>query len=717
MTQHDVFGALGRLCYRHRRWVIWIWVVAVVCGVAAGLSVFGRLSDDNSAGSSESAKGFGLAHVAGIGGDSVVGIVSNAPVAASATKRAVTAAATAVIHLPHVRDVRDAYNVHDAGLISKDRRASLVIADLDDNMSDSDETALAEEIRDRLTSMPIGTVIVGGDALMWPEFRSTAQGDAERGEAFAFPVALIAMVFVFGGLVAAAIPLLSAFVAMAGSLMLILVASYVTNIASYSVNIVTMLGLGLAIDYSLLAVSRFREERDGGLSIPDAVERTAATAGRTIAFSAMTVIASFAGLLVFNSNLFRSLAIGGIGVITIGVLAALTLTPALLGAWGPRIRPRRTLDQGRFSRLAAWVAKRPVPIVLVLGLGLLAAGTPFLHVRYNEGGPKELPPSSQVRQVAERLTSDFPTEQVDPVHVIALAPMSSPGLVAYERALRARHDVVAVSAVGGSFHNRDGTVVPVTNISVVPPEGSQSLTAQALVRSLRADRPEMPTFVSGDAAYLVDFKHAISHSLPWAVLLVVVATMLLLFLMTGSVLIPIKALVMNFLSLGATFGVLVAVFQDGHLARFIGASTSGALETVVPLLVFVFAFGLSMDYEVFLISRVKELVDEGYDNQTAVERALQRSGRIITSAAVLIVIVFIGFATARATVVKEMGVALSTAVIVDVTLVRCLLVPATMSLLGELNWWAPRWLRRLHAHVGIREHLPVPSPAVVAAKD
>jgi RND superfamily putative drug exporter len=219
--------------------------------------------------------------------------------------------------------------------------------------------------------------------------------------------------------------------------------------------------------------------------------------------------------------------------------------------------------------------------------------------------------------------------------------------------------------------------------------------------------------VGGQAGYLVDFKHGIAHGFPWALLLIACATMMLLFLMTGSVVIPIKALVMNFLSLGATFGVLVWVFQDGHFARLIGGEQTGGLETVVPVIVFVFAFGLSMDYEVFLIARVRELVEEGLPNDTAVERALQRSGRIITSAALLIVIVFIGFATAQELTVKEIGVALATAVIVDVTFVRCLLVPATMTLLGDRNWWAPAPLRRLHARFGLREHKPAERTVVV----
>jgi RND superfamily putative drug exporter len=289
-----------------------------------------------------------------------------------------------------------------------------------------------------------------------------------------------------------------------------------------------------------------------------------------------------------------------------------------------------------------------------------------------------------------------------------VAPRNEPSLSAYADSLKARPDVASVSFENGL--NNDLSV-----LDVVPTgNDSQGPTAQHLVRDLRLQRPAgFTTYVTGQAAYLVDFRHGIASGFPWALLLIALATMLLLFLMTGSVVIPIKALVMNFLSLGATFGVLVWVFQDGHFARLIGGERTGGLETVVPVIVFVFAFGLSMDYEVFLIARVRELVDERLPNDTAVERALQRSGRIITSAALLIVIVFIGFATAQELTVKEIGVALAVAVIVDVTFVRCLLVPATMTLLGEWNWWAPRPLRRLHTRFGLREHVPTePAPVV-----
>ena len=719
MTQADVFGRLGSFCVRHRRWVIVAWVAFVVGGGVLGSAVFNRLGD-GSLGSdrSESKQGSNLLHAVNRDGDNVIGIVDDAPLHNAATRRAFSAAAHDNAAMPLVDRIREAYSDGDPSLRSRDGRASLVIATISDNLSDSAEERVAGVIRDRLRDIPVGRVTVGGDALMWPEITNHARTDAERGEAVAFPLALIALVFVFGGLRAASVPLISAATAISGTFLLLLGATYVTSVAVYAINIVTLFGLGLAIDYSLLAVNRFREERATGLDVHDSVVATTASAGRTVAFSAMTVVASLAGLLMFRDGTFRSLAVGGICVTLVAVAAALTFTPALLATLGAKVSPRASSDTGAFARLAARVQRRPIPIVIVVGILLLAAGAPFLHARYIDEGPDSLPTGSAVRQVADTLAARFPGQQVQPVTVVTV---TKPGISvqSYADQLRQRSDVVAVRERHGVLDNRPygGGVYSVTALDLVPAKGAQSQSAQALVRDLRAHRPPYTTFVTGEAAFLVDFKHTIGQGLPWALLIVCGTTLLLLFLMTGSVVIPIKALVMNFLSLGATFGVLVWVFQDGHLVRLLGATPSPGLQTVVPIIAFVFAFGLSMDYEVFLIARMQELVQNGVPNDRAVATALQRSGRVITSAALLMVIVFLGFTTAGSVTVKEMGVALSTAVLVDVTLVRCLLVPATMTLLGTRNWWAPRPLRKVWARFGLHEHPTVDVPEPVSVVD
>ncbi len=708
MTQADVFGRIGSFCCRHRKAVVIAWIALVIAGGIAATQVFNRLSDHTGASTSESEHGFRILDDNRTEGESVIAIV-HAPVSDPDVRREIEQTTAELTTMPGVTAVHDAYDAGGKALQTPDGSASLVVVNLPSDADNKQRHDWGKSIGRRLDAMPIGNVHVGGEALLNDEFVTASQTDAERGEAITFPVALIVLVVIFGGLTAGSLPLISALVAVAGSFILLLLASFVMTVAIFALNTVTLFGLGLAIDYTLLAVYRFREERAHGRELPDAIEATTATAGRTVAFSAMTVLASLSGLLVLNDPIFRSLAIGGIGVSLIAVLAALTLLPGLLGFWGHRIKPAKLRDDdGFFARLARWVHRRPIPVALLVGIGLLAAGSPFLHANYRNGGPTALARGSEVRAVSEELASRFPGQKVQPLLVVARAPSTDTRITAYAEKVRARSDVASVS-----FEN--GTVNGVSVLDVVPTgQDSQGAVAQHLVRALRADRPPgVTTYVSGSAAYLVDFKHSIARGFPWALAFIALATMLLLFLMTGSVVIPVKALVMNFLSLGATFGVLVWVFQDGHLARLIGGERTGGLETVLPVIVFVFAFGLSMDYEVFLIARIRELVDQGLPNDAAVERALQRSGRIITSAALLIVIVFVGFATAQEMTVKEIGVALATAVIVDVTLVRCLLVPATMTLLGDRNWWAPPVLRRLHARVGLREHTTAePAPVV-----
>jgi RND superfamily putative drug exporter len=329
-------------------------------------------------------------------------------------------------------------------------------------------------------------------------------------------------------------------------------------------------------------------------------------------------------------------------------------------------------------------------------------------VRFVEGGPELIPKSFETRQVADAVSTRFAGQEAEPVRVVTDLAPDSPELAQW---------AAAVERLPGAREVRPPRALAdgVVTLEVVPAGGSQGDGAQDLVRALRADRPSAETLVTGSAAYLLDSNRATAERLPWAISLVVLATFVLLFLMTGSVLVPLKALIMNVLSLGASFGVLVLVFQEGWLAGPLGVEPADGLQTWVPVIVFVFAFGLSMDYEVFLLSRIKELVDSGHDNDTAVAIGLQRSGRIITSAALLLIIVFAGFAAGQMAGITQLGLAMAVAIAVDATLVRCLLVPATMTLLGDRNWWAPPVLRRLHDRIGMSEQavpsVPLPRPA------
>jgi RND superfamily putative drug exporter len=704
-----MYAKLGRLCFNHRRAVLIAWLILFVVGIGVGSGVFGKLKDSNGGASAESVKGFNIVDEASTTGPSAIVLVQGPQVDAPSTRAAVERLTGKLRRLPDVTGATNAYDSSSLQLRALDGRASLIVVSVRKN--DDDPMALhmdVDRMRDAVKgTVPGARVRVGGDLGVMRDEMAVTQRDLIMGELIAFPVLLLALFFVFRGVRPALLPVAGALVTTAGALLLLLGITNVTDVASYAVDVVILFGLALAVDYSLLIVNRFREERADGVGAQLALERTIATAGRTITFSALTVAAALAGLFAFNDPTFTSLALGGISTVLVALAAGLTLIPALLAVWAAKIQPsaRELADDGFFGRLARRVQRRPALVALGVSALLLAAAIPFLSANYGSGDPRILPRGTESRDVADTLLARFPAKQADPVQVVARLRADDPRVVAYASRLRAMRDVSAVQV-------HEGLRGDVSALDVIPDGTSQGDTAQRLVHTLRAQRPEYRTFVSGQAAFLVDFKHAIASHAPYAAALIAFATFVLLFLMTGSVLVPAKALVMNTLSLGATFGALVWIFQDGNLSGLLGFDAFGAIELWVPVVVFVFAFGLSMDYEVFLLSRIKECYDECGDSDRAVANGLQRSGRIITSAALLVLIVFLGFAAGRSLGIKEMGLALAIAVAVDATLVRCLLVPATMTLLGDANWWAPAPLRRIYARYGMREE---PAAAVAEA--
>jgi RND superfamily putative drug exporter len=472
--------------------------------------------------------------------------------------------------------------------------------------------------------------------------------------------------------------------------------SLVADVSVYSVNIVTMLGLGLAVDYALLIVSRFREERAHGDRVEGAVVATMATAGRTVAFSGATVAASLAGLLVFPDDFLRSMGLSSLVVVLLDMLAAITLLPALLGAFGARIRPARARrhDSGVFVRVAGLVRARPLVVALGCTALLAMAAVPFAGARYSEPDERSLPATSESRRVAEIAESRFGVDDTDPITVVATSSWAAADQDAYVRELGALDGVAAVRPV-----ETPGLSV----VEVVPAGEAQGRTAMRLVDDVR--ELEAPTLirVTGDAAYLSDYQDALVSRLPWAVAIIGGATFLLLFAFTGSLVVPVKALITNMLSLGATFGALVWVFQEGHLGGLVGTEALGSLSITTPVLVFAIAFGLSMDYEVFLLGRIAETWRRTGNNDQAVAVGLQATGRIVTAAALLMVVVFGGFVAGGFSPVKQVGLGLAIAVAVDATLVRMLLVPAVMTLMGRANWWAPAPLRRLRERFGLVE--------------
>ena len=705
------FAAVGRFSYRHRRWVLAVWVVVLAAGLIFGTKVFDTAAPAAKAAGSESATGSALLAAADPTSGGVTALVQGKPVADPAVRAAVTAAAVDLSRIPGVTQVTDAYSGGAAGasMRSADGQASVIQVDLSSTGGSTGTgtggttalNAVSQRLREITAEVPGAGVQLGGEQVLTQQVQQQTEKDTELGEFITLPVTLLVMVLIFGGFVAAGLPLIGAVASIGGAFLALLGFTKLMPIDPSVLPIATVLGLGLSIDYALLMVNRFREERAHGVGVAEAVERTSATAGRTIAFSALTVAAALSGLFVFVSPIFRAVGAAGVSVVVITVLCGLTLVPALLGFVGGRIKaPLRPVpDDGVFARTVRRVQRRPLPVALGVAGVLLAMAAPFAFAHPQNADADVLPKSFSSRAVSDALAERFPA--LAPAPVIVAVQGDQAQAEAYAAHIRDLPGVtgVSVSAPTG------GLVSVGVDVSGGSTEGA---TAQRVVSELRADRDGLTTWVTGDAATVLDFKHEVATRGPWALALVAAATFLLLFLMTGSVVVPLKALLMNMLSLGASLGVLTLVFQDGWLSGLLGFSSTGGLEAWIPVLVFAFAFGLSMDYEVFLLSRIKELHEHGHPCRRAVERGVQRSGRIITSAGLLMVIVFAGFSTGDMLDIKEIGLALAVAVLVDATLVRMLLVPATMTLFGERNWWAPRWLKRLHARVGLHDNQTLP---------
>jgi len=673
---------LSSIAIRAPRRIAAGWAAVLLLGVVAAGVLFSTLDADlDGAPSFESEQVNDRLDRLDPGGGEVVAVVEGAPVDATVTDR--------LAAMDGVAEV--------GALPSDDGEATAVAVELVPGLGDDAEESLVEAVSDELRAIDAPVVLVGGEMLLDDEVAELSERDAQRAEMLSLPVALVVMAVVFGGVLVAGLPLAIALGGVGASLLALAGVASVTDVSLYAVNVTLMLGIGLGIDYGLLMISRFREERGAGLAVDAAVRAMMARAGRTVVFSAATVAVALLSLLVFADPTIRSLAYGGIGVVLTTMAAALTLLPALLARYGHRLSVAAPASShGAFARLARLVQRRAVPVVAVVGIGLVLLAAPFLHARFDDTGVRSLPRSSETRQVAEALDARFPGVTAEPVVVLAEASPDDPAVT------RWLDEVAALDGVAGASID-DEVAGGVTLVEVQADGPTNGRTAQAVVRDVRRLEAPFPVAVGGDPAEIVDFRDSLTARLPLAIAILVTATFVLLFAMTGSLVVPAKAIVMNVLSLGATFGALVWVFQDGHLAGALGFDAPGSLDLVMPVIVFVFAFGLSMDYEVFLLSRIREAWEETGDNDRAVAEGLQRSGRIITSAALLMVIVFAGFATGEIVAMKQLGIGLALAVIVDATVVRSLLVPATMKLMGDWNWWAPAPLARLHARIGLSE--------------
>src|SRR5579863_3784476 len=729
-----MFEAWGHALFRRRRLALVITLLFVAFAAVWGTGVFGKLSsgDNFTPPSSPSQREANQAEqVFGRNDADVVVLYRSATMTVTdpAYRQAVTAA---LASLPRADVAKAAtyWSTGSASLVSADRHSTYAVLQLA-GAGDAARHTTYDAIKNDLTPGSLSaagvTAKAGGNVAMEVSVNSEVTADIAKAEGFSMPVLLILLLVIFGSLAAASLPLVVGGVAILGSFTVLRLLTMLTTVSVYSLNITTILGVGLGIDYGLFMVTRFREELHRQPTVEQAVARTVATAGRTVAVSGITVALALTSLMLFPVSFLRSMGYGGVATVAVDAAAALIVLPALLAVLGHRVnalRIRRSIPppeaarsaeppdeaSGAWYRLARSVMRRPLVYVSVITIALLALGAPFLRISWGGTDARTLPAASTVRQVSETLDSQFPVNSTDPIEALITGASGSPALTSY------LHRIDALPGVTGA--RVTGVKGDVTRVDIGYTPAPVSSAARHLVTQIRALAPPAgaAVLVGGSAAGLVDELASLGSVLPWMALLVCLSTFVLLFLAFGSVVLPVKAIVMNVLSLGATFGVVVWIFQWGHLSGLLRFTATGSIDPTMPILMAAVIFGLSMDYEVFLLSRIRERYDQTGDNTVAVAAGLQRTGGVITSLALLLIIVVGAFSASGITFIKLLGVGMIVALLVDASVVRVLLVPATMRLLGRANWWAPRPLRRLYARYGFKEDSPAPLPVPAGAK-
>jgi RND superfamily putative drug exporter len=631
---------------------------------------------------------------------------------------------------PGVTRVNSYWDLPNPSMRSQDGTQALILAHLAGDEDAAMRTARRLHPQFTGAHAPL-TLRDGGESVMNFEGDDRIKEDLAKAESVAVPLTLLILIVVFGSIAAALLPLVIATISIMGALAVLRLLALVTNVSVFSVNLTTALGLGLAIDYSLFMVSRFREELRNGAEVKAAVRTTVATAGRTVIFSAITVLISLAALLVFPLYFLRSFAYAGIAAVAFAALGAVVVLPAVLALLGRRVdalrvgrlwsrwgRSRKRIrreEAGFWHRLAVLVMRRPIPIALGAVAVMLLLAAPSMRLSVGLPDDRVMPASTSAAQVGGAIRGNFDDRSADAMQILLLDSGTDPAAIRdYLQRLSRIPGVDVVFGAGGT--SRDGQLVSpdpaqpgsyqagadarLVLLSRVEPFSG---AGQDLVREIRrTPAPASKAMVSGTAAAYTDTMAGLYSSAPWALLIVIIVTACLLFLFTGGVLVPVIAIILNSLVLTATVGVLVWIFQDGHLGWLTGPYThSGRLDVTMPILMVCVLFGLSMDYEVFLLSRIKEEYDRNGDNRAAVALGLERIGRIVTAAAGLLAIVFIALLTSGFTHVKTLALGTAFAVVLDATVVRGLLVPAFMRLAGRYNWWAPRPLRWVHRRFGI----------------
>jgi len=539
------------------------------------------------------------------------------------------------------------------------------------------------------------TVYASGTGVFAHAINTKISEDLKLSESISIPLTFILLIFVFGGLVASAMPLLVGVSAILASFLVIYLLTFVTGVSIFALNLITGLGLGLGIDYALLIVNRFREELHAGRSVDESIKRTVNTAGKTVFYSGLTIVITLAALVLFPQMFLKSFGYAGVTVVILAVLGALVALPALLAILGTRIDKlvvRKSSitpkEDGRWAQTARFVMRRPVAVVMLSLIVLTVLAAPIKNIVFSQVDSRVLPASNSAALASKIISDRFPGQEGNPIEIIV--PNGATMGTQINQYTNEIAQVPGIVRIGDS--QVSGNDVRVTAIHSM---GPRTPAAEELIKEVRKIRAPEGTLIGGVAADYADTQIGIAKTMPWALLWIAIGVLILLFVFTGSIILPIKAIILNILSLGATLGVITWIFVDGHLKWLVGDFTvTGSVDTGSIILVAVVAFGLSMDYEVFLLSRIKEEHDAGRSNIESVATGLQRSARIITAAAGLLAIVFASFMLSGVTSIKMLGFGVAFAILLDASLVRALLVPALMRLFGERNWWAPKAMKR-----------------------
>lgn len=600
--------------------------------------------------------------------------------------------------------VKSAINYYMLGsppqLKSEDGKLIYVLVDLENS---ANQAPIVKQIVDEYTGDYRGAQVhVSGFGAVTKAINEQIESDIIRAEIVAVPIVIILLLFVFGSLVAAGLPLFVGGLAIVGSFFVIWVASQFTDVSIFSLNLITGLGLGLGIDYSLLVVNRFREERAAGNDVQTAVINTVASAGKTVVFSGLTVALVLVSMAFFPQYFLQSFALAGVSVVTLAVIGAAIAVPAQLNLLGDRVNKLRVLkrdltpkDTGFWERVARFTMRRPLPILFVSIVFLSSLFSLSSQVVFGQVDDRVLPKDNPAHVASDLLRERFEGRESSPVEILVRGTDAE--IQQYVNDVKNQDNIVRVAIVPTEESTDWVRINAITDVETRSPDGLELVVA---LRAIETDLDEV--LIGGNAAFYTDSQQGIENALPIAAIWVFVTTFIILFLFTGSVLIPIKAIVLNVLSLGATLGLVSWIFQNGELQWLLGEySVTGTIDTSSVVMIALVAFGLSMDYELFLLSRIKEQHDAGYNTVNSVALGLQRSGRIITAAALILAVTFGAFASSGVSIMKMLGLGIAFAILLDATVVRGLLVPAIMRLMGSANWWAPKWMKAIHEKIGL----------------